>query len=451
MSNTKWIAVDIETTRFNEPDGGKTRVTPICDGAVLVLGSYADSGDCANVVGPEELRDRLTEWLADPTTHLIFHNAAFDINIICDAYPRLRNLFECALRQARVHDTKILEVLCRIAHGVQGPSLHHKTSLKDLAYRYCGMELEKDERRISFGEYLGRFKDVPPPMLKYAAADALATYRVFQVLWKKAHLYASQTYEYPTLPRAISRFGPLAERNHVMGAIALWWLQRFPLRVDLEEVNKAFQSSNKILARFEAALSLWTTEVTITRHRKAGDIEVKVRVPWGKRDRHGFKLSHKALRKELALWAAENEIIPDLTDTGEVTLQADFWSEHLPRATSALIADPSLADDATARLGCWMYYTRLRMMQTRYLVPLSSAERHYPSYHVGQQVPDPAGTQAAGLDPGPVHPRAWQLFRGGGLQSRRTLGAGPGLPPPLRGFGSWPGDQRRRGPTYLDR
>jgi len=380
-------AVDTETTLFHNEEyrgaaGRKsTRVSPHTSGMRLVLGSVAGNGRCA-VYHRDELV-LFVGQLLEGGASLIFHNAAFDYHVLTEHAPWLRSDFIKAIRAGRIHCTRTFEQLIRIARGSVLEQINRNTKLSDLAFRYAGMKLDKEgTERLTYGEYEHR-KDVPEAHLEYALQDAIATYLVYAAQRPKAILAARKECRYKAIPGAEEKFGILAERNHVMGDIALFWLQRHPIRVDKPAVAGALKKLGAEARRLEDALCSWTENMPVKRKRKAGDVFVDVDVPWAKRNRAGqTKLAHKVLRRVLAAWAEKHGIVPDLTNTGEVSLERDFWSEHIPRLRPMLAAAPELADlaELTDQLSVWMAYTRLRLMETRYLVSLATSERHYPNY-----------------------------------------------------------------------
>jgi hypothetical protein len=180
-----------------------------------------------------------------------------------------------------------------------------------------------------------------------------------------------------------------------MGDIALAWFQQHPIRVDLGKVAHAQKKVGEEARRLEELLLRWKTVMPVIRKRKAGDVVEEAEMPWARRAKSGqlagqFKLSHKVLRYVLEGYALRKGIDLERTSTGEATLERDFWSEHIPRLTpkletvSGCVVHPEsryTEDTRTeARLSVWMAYTRLRMMESRYLFPLAAAERHYPQY-----------------------------------------------------------------------
>src|SRR5690606_29631230 len=142
--------------------------------------------------------------------------------------------------------------------------------------------------------------------------DAEATLQVYLAQRAKAELYADPpNCRYPTLPDARARFGVLAESVNVQGAIALAWLEQFPVRVD----QKAAQD---LCARLEAEES------------KLREALVEFGFARVTHKSKKFSVQQKRLRGILEEWAREQDIVPEYTDSGKISLGGDFWAQHIP-------------------------------------------------------------------------------------------------------------------------
>src|SRR5690606_32434304 len=125
--------------------------------------------------------------------------------------------------------------------------------------RYTGLDLEKDARRVTFEQFLGQpICAVPGDYIAYAREDAEATLAVWLALTAKAELYADPPQcRYPTLQNAKERFGVLAEAVNTCGAVALSWLETFPIRVDQEAAEGLKGRLESEEARLREALVLF--------------------------------------------------------------------------------------------------------------------------------------------------------------------------------------------------
>lgn len=364
------LAIDTETTRFDEPEygwKGKTRIKPF-GGHTLVLGSIAGYGG-VTIFHRKDLCQVLLRLFNLPGMHFVFHNVAFDVPVLIAAEPGLRIPIYLAVDQNRVHDTKLLEPLIQIANGsstISQKQLVVSPSLKSLAASRAGLDLDKNSSvRLGFDQYANPAAPIPEHYLQYAAADAVATYLVYRSQVAEAKtLVATCDSRFPLYPDCVARFGLLSESIQVKGALAFAWLEQFPLRVDLVQAERLRDRLESESRRFEDALIAFT---------------------WGKRGpRTGkFALKFKLLRKILAEFAtAQNPpLTPEFSETGLLSLNADFWSRFLPKSPKEVYEDPQTKARSTEeKLSVWLRYVRCRKLLTTYLYPYSSSEFHFPIY-----------------------------------------------------------------------
>ena len=358
-------AIDTETELIKEPTYGwnnKTRTSPP-DVPRLVLGSMAGGGHLL-VLSPELLASRLIELLGRGA-ELVFHNAAFDIPVLCKALLQLRGPLDKAIRENRIHDTMILEVLLQLARGSR--TIAHKDAVRSptlakLALRRCGIHLNKEgDVRVSFGQYKDQLHSLPQEYLEYAAADAATTYRIYssQLVEGQALLHQPNC-RYPSFENGLSHFGLLSESIQLQGSLAFAWLESFPLRVDLPEAAAVRARLATEAARLQEALI---------------SFGFAKRTPKSKK----FSVQNKKLRQVLADYARSKEILPEYSDTGLLSLKYDFWAEYLPRTTSGV--STGVGSEIESRLAHWLRYLRIERLLVRYIHPYSSAERHYPRYY----------------------------------------------------------------------
>jgi len=358
-------AIDCETSRFRIQKTGwkaKTSIEPF-GGHELVLGSICGGGFC-KVYHREELLGEIEHLLLNTRDHLVFHNCAFDIPVFCRACPPLKPLFIAAVNAGQVHDTFLLELVGRLARGsgVTKENLFSGLRLDDFAKRYVGMKLNKDEAiRLEFGQFLNDTA-VPERFLEYAAQDAIATAKVYKKMRAKYEQYAEpEECRYPALPDAKKKFGLLDEISQVKGALGLAWLQQFPLRVDTELARTTRDAYQDEAERLKGALIQF----------KFGSCGPKT----GK-----FKLSHKTLMSKLEAWAKEQDIVPERTDTGRISLKHDDWAGLLPRASGPLLACPKKAVAMCDKLSVWLRFARVRKLLNTYLHVYACSEVHFPRY-----------------------------------------------------------------------
>jgi hypothetical protein len=361
------IAVDTETEMFVPPRydlARKTRLSPI-NTPKLVLGSIAGRHGVAVHRGPELVED--LAFLLRDGYHVVFHNVAFDFFVLCQADAELAAELHRAVNENRVHDTMLLEQLIQIARGDQtaDAKVIKAPKLVDLAKRRAGMDLFKDDAiRLDFGQFLDPAVPIPPAYFEYAAADAEATYRVFLSQWNEAGFYVDpgEHCPYPCFPDREARFGRLTEAIQVKGALGLRWLENHPLRVDLAAVSEMQARMKTEAGAIEDCLVAWKWA---RRGPKSGK----------------FSLGNKVLRGVLKSWAAVKGLTPPLSTTGQLSLQYDYWAEHLPKVGADLLANPALATGLEPRLSVWLRYCRLRKLLSTYLNVYSKGPEHYPTYY----------------------------------------------------------------------
>lgn len=132
--------------------------------------------------------------------HLIAHNAAFDIGILCENYPDLLPLLFQAYDEDRIHCTIIRQKLLDIAMGYitadesgeknigfytnafDGKRHIISYSLAALHYRRTGEVLEKGEERVTFGPLRNvPLNQWPSAYKEYAIKDPASTWPIFKI------------------------------------------------------------------------------------------------------------------------------------------------------------------------------------------------------------------------------------------------------------------------------
>jgi len=146
------LAFDFETALFR----------PACIAPPPACLTWQRRGEEARICGAEDARDVLREALADPEILFVGANVAFDMAVACEAYPELRPAIFEAYNADRVTDVQIRQRLLDIAGGVykgrivgNGVWIPYRYDLATLAKRCAGIELQKDEWRLSYGEFIG--------------------------------------------------------------------------------------------------------------------------------------------------------------------------------------------------------------------------------------------------------------------------------------------------------
>lgn len=207
----KHIAVDTETT-----------LAPFTETPEMVTFQAFD-GDRVFYVRLGDVRKFLGQH-AEST--LIFHNAAFDIDVICKhlavsgmMHDQARNYFDPWIRKGTVYDTAILYRLLGLATRGFVP---HKYSLALVTQELFGVELDKNEEiRNTFEQYKGQDPiHIPEHYLSYGALDVIATFYGFHSLLSAARSTGSTT--------------DLSHQIQLAGALALNRIYKRGIGFDLE-------------------------------------------------------------------------------------------------------------------------------------------------------------------------------------------------------------------------
>ncbi|MCP4897866.1 MAG: hypothetical protein GY906_12915 [bacterium] len=184
------ISLDTETDLM-----GAGNVIPnlICATTATRLDSGAyETGILGN--GDDNLFPMLEWLLTDDDIELVFHNAAFDLTVICKKYPQLFPAVFTALEKGRVFDTQIREKLLNLSTtgdlkfitAPDGTNRRLNYKLMTLETKYIGIERGhqkegEDIWRLNFKDLDGLpASEYPEDAAEYAIADAVGTLQVFE-------------------------------------------------------------------------------------------------------------------------------------------------------------------------------------------------------------------------------------------------------------------------------
>lgn len=166
---------------------------------------------------------------------------------------------------------------------------------------------------------------------------------------------------YPVFSGARSKFGLLSETIQIKGALALRWIEGFPLRVDLPAVAERRDRLRTEARAIEPALVAFGFARVTPKTKQ-------------------FKLSHKTLRKTLADYSRLKGLLPPYSDSGLVSLGYDFWSRELPKPSDFLLDNPGTATGLEQQLLVWLRYCKVHKLLATYLEPYGTNAEHYPTY-----------------------------------------------------------------------
>ena len=127
----------------------------------LVCLTWQKPHEEAQIVHRTDARAVLDAWFCDSNNVFVGHNIAYDLGVICEAFPHLVPAVFRAYREDRVTDTKVRQQLLDVAGGVFRGFLDdkkkwhkHEYTLEQCARRMAGLELLKDGWRYSYAEFM---------------------------------------------------------------------------------------------------------------------------------------------------------------------------------------------------------------------------------------------------------------------------------------------------------
>ena len=214
------VAVDTETEALdtiNDAAGPVPR---------MVLGTATD-GQAGFYLSPATIGPFLREH---PDSVFVFHNVAFDAEVIHDVLQARGDSFWPLVDAGRVVCTMEMERLVSLG---QWGNARLFPSLDSLTQKYCGLPVVKDAvddagnpLRTSFGQFIGKpAEQIPQAYLDYAAGDTTATWAVWKAQQEQVAALrerACMAYGFPgeeQLAKAWQTYGPLTIGTQVKAAI----------------------------------------------------------------------------------------------------------------------------------------------------------------------------------------------------------------------------------------
>jgi hypothetical protein len=287
---------------------------------------YGDQGS-AYLIHPARLPQFIKQH---PAAYYVCHNAVFDFWATAQhlkSDPTALTDWWDVAGDGRLCCTMILDVLIRLARIDEEPRWR---DLGTVAKEYCGVELDKDDPyRLRYGELIGlsgtSWESVDPGFWRYAAKDPVATLQVCQRQFQISHELI-QPRRSQLLPGAIRRFGPLTACLQVQGAIALDYISRHGISVDVIAARKLQATIADLVRKHMADLELLGGNKIFHRYgprsKKAGQLQMsKSGVP-----RRNAKLIKQRL--ELIAKSAEEPVRPRRNKDGLVTDSVKYWKQH---------------------------------------------------------------------------------------------------------------------------
>jgi len=149
--------------------------------ACLSLAEYVGENPVGRVVHANDSEQECERILSEPSTAA---NAPYDLAVVGVRFPRLMPLVFEALAADRIYDVQMRQKLLDIATGkyrrvfrkINGKMRKLQYSLEDLTLRHLDYQLEKNEWRLRYGEFIDvPIEEWPAGALTYARDDAMAT------------------------------------------------------------------------------------------------------------------------------------------------------------------------------------------------------------------------------------------------------------------------------------
>jgi len=262
--------------------------------------------------------------------HWCCHNAVFDFWVTAQALQLESSALAAWWDMAgagRLCCTMLLDCLIRLAQTDAEPI---NRDLGTIAAEYCGLQIDKqDPYRLRYGELIGlpafAWRNTDPGFWHYAAKDPIATLQVaqrqFQIAQELINPYSGEL-----LPGALRRFGPLTVCLQVQGAIALDYISRSGVQIDLEQAKQLHSAIADLVKQHMQQLEdLGGTEIFRRygpRSKKAGQYQLSASGV-AKRNAKLIKQRLQQIAK-----ASEFPIRPHKNKDGLVTDSVKYWKQH---------------------------------------------------------------------------------------------------------------------------
>ena len=257
------------------------------------------------------------------------HNATFDFWVTAQhlqANPQACAAWWDMAGDSRLICTMLLDSLIRLARIDAEPI---SRDLATVAAEYSGLKLNKDDPfRLRYGELLGLsvadWMETEIGFWTYAGCDPVATLKVAQRQFQIANELIAP-YRGELLPDAQRRFGPLTVCLQVQGAIALDYISRTGIHIDLRRAQQLRTAITELVEQHQQELERLLPGCFKRygpRSKQAGQLQ---RTPAGVPKRNA-----KAIKQRLQkiAQAADEPIRPAKLKDGTVTDAVKYWAQH---------------------------------------------------------------------------------------------------------------------------
>jgi DNA polymerase III epsilon subunit-like protein len=382
----KFIAIDTETHLL--PPEGKYRSEHHVPDMVCASFSYSGSSDDQVLTWheKEEMRGRL-DWAWQQGWSLVFHNAAFDLAVLSKWLPELEGKLKNFVSAGRVLDTMVL-------YALRYPLTDRRRSLAAIHRHLFRESLDKSSVRLSYR----RDRHLTEAQRIYALQDAIATLRVATRLLEIPYGGLAEVDESVTVAAQPLYDGPEPDVLYSQAAAYMaWYLEPEGLAVNHDTVaehHARLTTEEKELCADLYDHGLMRAERPtgavnrVVEHRTIRTEDTR----WTVRSRDPLVLYRRAgnrkdgyhtiecdgkwtanmavVRAKFAEAAVALSLDPPKTDTGEISLDGDYWGEYV--------------EELPADIQAYTKLVRCRKYLSSYVGPLyhQRPERVYPHYRV---------------------------------------------------------------------
>lgn len=309
------LAYDVETAAIEATEIPQLALATVCGDAGSAY--FIHPGDLPRFI----LKHAQAYWCA--------HNAVFDF--WCTAShlqsdPQALAAWWDVAGGSRLYCTMMGDALIRLARIDAEPIAR---DLGRVASEYCGLQLDKsDPYRLRYGELIGlpssAWPQTEPGFWTYAAADPIATLQVAQRQFAIARELIEPHRDH-LLPDAIRRFGPLTCCLQVQGAIALDYISRVGVQLDLPQARDLQADIAGLVDQHRADLERLLPGCFRRygpRSKRAGEL---MRTAAGVPRRDAKRIKHHLA--EIAKQSSE-PLRPARNADGLVTDAVRYWKQH---------------------------------------------------------------------------------------------------------------------------
>lgn len=255
------------------------------------------------------------------------HNAVFDFWATAQHLaddPQSLAVWWAIAGEARLACTMLLDELIQLGRIDADP--RHR-GLDVVAQEYCGLALDKqDPYRLRYGELIGldveTWSIAEAGFFTYACKDPVVTLQVMRAQAKIAKQLIAP-YAAELLPEAERRYGPLTVCLQTQGAIALDYVSRCGIAVDVPRAHELHEEIAGLVKQHMAEMEQLTAGVEIfKRYKRTGQYQL---TKSGAAKRNALAIKTQL---EQAARSAEVPVRLPRVKNGTVSDAASFWAEH---------------------------------------------------------------------------------------------------------------------------